>query len=659
MFNIFTINTMNFVFLHDFLSKIPMKAIKLATTFILILFSMSIHAQDVDIAANRKIMNSIIADFEHYHSATAVADSFNLAVNDAVGMLASQIMTNVQSEATTTMAEENVNGEFSSSTYFSNVINTFTDVRLTEYQVLMVGKPSKKSKNYTAFVFISTEKAAEIVERIRQEEIEAARERERQLKIDVNFYYDEGNKAVSELRIGDALKFFYWGYLLSSDKKVELDRGGKKQPADGVFSMLLDQTLNNINVICEGQRTEKMNDVQSLYIKQLGFYYKGEDNAYRKITCLDFKYHNGNTYVDGPRVRDGVSVAELHYNLVTTRLSCTYDYDASETPPQLQETVKNKKGKVFASAEKTVDFDFVLHNEEITENIEPAVKNDSIVALIVEPNYDSLRIDSLTGIMHDIEKAIQSKVFEPIAGYFTEEGYICFNKLIRYGNASIIGKPEYEFITLGHTLICRSITMQFRFKNNKKFVENVVFRFNDDNKIESIAFALTDIAQHDIMDNDDWKRDSKLILLSFMEDYQTAYALGRIDYLERIFSENALIISGNKVYTKATSDGIQLRGYTHYDTLTKSQYMAKLRRHFKTKEYINLNFTETDFNQASNAEDFFGVRVRQEYFSNNYGDVGYLFLLVDLRGKDPIIHVRAWQDDKVSIDQLFSLKDVY
>ena len=190
-------------------------------------------------------------------------------------------------------------------------------------------------------------------------------------------------------------------------------------------------------------------------------------------------------------------------------------------------------------------------------------------------------------------------------------------------------------------------------------MENVVFRFDEADKIESLAFALTDVAQHDIMDNEDWKMDSKLTLLSFMEDYQTAYALGRIDYLERIFSENALIISGYKVLKKVSSDGIKLRGYTHYDTLSKSQYMAKLRRHFKTKEYINLNFTETDFTQAWSTEDFFGIRVRQEYFSNNYGDVGYLFLLVDLREEDPVIHIRAWQDDKLPIDQLFSLKDVY
>lgn len=144
-----------------------------------------------------------------------------------------------------------------------------------------------------------------------------------------------------------------------------------------------------------------------------------------------------------------------------------------------------------------------------------------------------------------------------------------------------------------------------------------------------------------------------------MEDYQTAYALGRIDYLEQIFSENALIISGYKVMKKLEGDGYRLQNYTRLDTLSKSQYMAKLRRHFATKEYINLNFTETEFDQASGMNDFFGVRVRQEYFSSNYGDVGYLFLLVDLRNDLPVIHVRAWQEDKLPLKQLFSLKSVY
>ena len=74
---------------------------------------------------------------------------------------------------------------------------------------------------------------------------------------------------------------------------------------------------------------------------------------------------------------------------------------------------------------------------------------------------------------------------------------------------------------------------------------------------------------------------------------------------------------------------------------------------------INLNFTDTDFKRASDGDEFYGIRVRQEYFSNTYGDVGYLFLLVDLRFDEPIIHVRAWQNDKLPLDALFGLSDVY
>ena len=645
---------MNYVILHKSLSYTK-KTAKAAATLILILSSIIVQAQNLE--TNRKTMNKIIMDTEHYHHATAVADSFDLAINDAVAMLASQIMTNVRSEASSVIKEQNLNGEISSSSYFSNVIKTFTDVRLTDYHVLMIGKPTKKTKTYTAFVYISSERVSEIIEELKQAEIEAAIEREKQLKNDINFYYDEGLRAINDVRIGDALKYFYWGYLISSDTKMVLERNGKTQPADAVFSLLLDQTLSNINIICEGQKEERINEFQSLYVKQLGFYYKYDDNSYKKITCLDFKYHNGNTYIEGPRVRDGVSVAELHYDLDHTNLHCIYNYDSSETPLQLQEMIKDKRNKTFATADKYIKFD-TTQKEEMASIIEPPTLNSCIEKTPL-PNSDTTRVDMLRGIMFDIEEAIRNRRYEAVADYFTTDGYDCFNKLIRYGNASIIGEPSYEFITFGHLVICRSITMQFRFRNNKKFVENVVFRFNEDDKIESLAFALTDVAQHDIMDNDDWKRDSKLTLMSFMEDYQTAYALGRIDYLERIFSENALIISGYKVLKKASSDGIKLRGYTHYDTLSKSQYMSKLRRHFKTKEYINLNFTETDFTQAWSTEDFFGVRVRQEYFSNNYGDVGYLFLLVDLREKDPVIHVRAWQDDKLPIDQLFSLKDVY
>ena len=45
------------------------------------------------------------------------------------------------------------------------------------------------------------------------------------------------------------------------------------------------------------------------------------------------------------------------------------------------------------------------------------------------------------------------------------------------------------------------------------------------------------------------------------------------------------------------------------------------------------------------SEDVYAIQIKQDYFSANYGDTGYLFLLVDVNDPDkPIIHVRAWQE---------------
>lgn len=201
--------------------------------------------------------------------------------------------------------------------------------------------------------------------------------------------------------------------------------------------------------------------------------------------------------------------------------------------------------------------------------------------------------------------------------------------------------------------------MQFRFKNNNQFIENVTFRFNSDNLVESLAFTLSDVAENDILQKGNWNSGSRLTLMTFLEDYQTAYALERKDYLEKIFSDKALIIFGHKVEEKVLSDGVRLMGRVEYDTLSKKQLVERLGRQFAAKEFINLNFTETDFQRASNNCEMYGIRVRQEYFSSDYCDEGFLFLLVDLRNELPIIHVRAWQNDKLPIESLIELTDFY
>ena len=53
-----------------------------------------------------------------------------------------------------------------------------------------------------------------------------------------------------------------------------------------------------------------------------------------------------------------------------------------------------------------------------------------------------------------------------------------------------------------------------------------------------------------------------------------------------------------------------------------------------------------DIVKKNNAQNVYGVEMRQSYASTSYSDEGYLFLLIDFNERDPLIYVRAWQPNE-------------
>lgn len=631
---------------------------RIILTLLLSTLFLALSAQDVD--RDRRIMERVMADTDKYSYASASHDTLEVAVKNAVAMLASQIVTDVKVQAKSEIHSVTGNGDVEERLFYDQIAETFTNVRLKDYHTLVVAKPDRKNSQYTAFVYIEKESIAQIYAEIEEEEREARQTRELQASKDVNFYYNEGCKAVKDVRIGDALKYWYWAYALSMGTNVIIGN----EPATRFLETKIDHLLANIQVTAVSCEKIKINDLQEKYNVILNIQFKDDASILHKVTNLDFEYNDGYTQQKGARVRDGVGTLELQYELDEVRFYCVYNYDENETPADVYAIVKKKDTKKFSSASKLIK----ISNE--AKKVKEVVVNSSEVELPVtnstqEKEATTVAVpsqskqDLLLDKMESIENAIRNKNYASVKPLFTDEGYDSFLKLVRRGNATIVGKPQYKFMDYGRLTLCRSITMQFRFRNNKQFIENVTFRFNADNLVESLAFTLSDVAESDILQKGDWNRDSRLTLMTFLEDYQTAYALGRDKYLESIFSDNALIIVGNKLESRVVADGVRLMEHVRYDTLSKKQYINRLRGHFATKEYINLNFTETDFKRASNNKEMYGIRVRQEYFSSNYGDVGYLFLLVDLRNELPIIHVRAWQNDKLPLESLIQLNDFY
>ena len=163
-----------------------------------------------------------------------------------------------------------------------------------------------------------------------------------------------------------------------------------------------------------------------------------------------------------------------------------------------------------------------------------------------------------------------------------------------------------------------------------------------------------------LYEHSSWSEYARKILIEFLENYKTAYALKRIDYLRQVFRDDALIIVG-KVSERPSQNADDEQKYIDNKFVqlyrkSKQEYMEQLERCFNSNEFINIRFSENDILKAGKGNETYGIQIKQDYYSSNYGDTGYLFLMVDLNDpKQPVISVRVWMPERdPDFDGLFS-----
>ena len=151
------------------------------------------------------------------------------------------------------------------------------------------------------------------------------------------------------------------------------------------------------------------------------------------------------------------------------------------------------------------------------------------------------------------------------------------------------------------------------------------------------------------------------LILDYVEQFRTAYNKKDINFLNQVFSDDALIITGKVIMQKHaegfTSQKIQ------YNKQSKEQYIKNLRGVFQRNSYIKVTFDDIEVMRHPVNPNFYGVTLLQGWTSGSYHDDGYLFLLWDFTNEEaPQIHVRTWQPDKIGgkplpKDEVFSLSD--
>ena len=182
---------------------------------------------------------------------------------------------------------------------------------------------------------------------------------------------------------------------------------------------------------------------------------------------------------------------------------------------------------------------------------------------------------------------------------------------------------------------------------NEEYYQEAAAEFNSAGEIEGFHLILsTQLYNNVIKENlkvKDLRRRQQI--LNYVEQFRTAYDLKDMNFLEDIFSDDALIITG-KVVKRSTPDGIALPDKIEYVKHTKRQYLTRLSAVFAANKRIRVTFDEIEVIKHPIDGDLFGVTLHQGYSSDNYHDDGYLFLLWDFKDENnPKIHVRTWQPD--------------
>ena len=468
----------------------------------------------------------------------------------------------------------------------------------------------------------------------------------------INLYLAHGLKADNEEKenasIGDALRYYYWSLILcyshpygSNLTFEEPEKGDNVVIKDWLYDRI-DYLLKKIQFIPKPKPVFKSRDGVA--------YELAVTDGADLIPWLKFEYNDGTGEIESSveSGRASVELVDKDISEVEIRIYVENKMEAKARAKEVYTIMQILDQQIyFASAVKKVNVRKALATQMEYRDSTIVAKKVEMDKFIEESKPDDM--GEYLKAMKAIEKSIRNKEIDESRKYFTAEGFEMFSSLLNNGRYYILGTPEYKFMEFKDQMICRSIPMQFNFKNNVGFIRNVVFRFDKQTcKVSSIAFRLTDIAEIDILGKDQWNADSRMILINFLEDYQTAYALKRIDYLDKIFSDDALIIVGTVLKQKQKGDNMQLSSAAkvRYDTLSKGRFIENLHNVFVKNEFVNIRFLDTDFTQHKSGLELYGIQIKQEYLSSSYGDVGYLFLMVDLRESLPVIHVRTWEPEK-------------
>lgn len=222
-------------------------------------------------------------------------------------------------------------------------------------------------------------------------------------------------------------------------------------------------------------------------------------------------------------------------------------------------------------------------------------------------------------------------------------------------------------ITTGSGYQVRNIPLLMKPTGEREFNEDeyqeAVISFDKQGNVESFYLTISMNLYMNVLKTNYGVKDvrRRQMILDYVDQFRTAYNQKNINFLNQVFSEDALIITGTVITVK------HREGFTsqkiRYNKQNKEQYLRRLKDVFAKNAYIKVDFDEIEVMRHPVNENFYGVTLKQWWTSGRkrgegYHDEGYVFLLWDFTDENaPQIHVRTWQPEQTPKGEKFDLND--
>ena len=533
----------------------------------------------------------------------------------ALADLIQKISVTVHSDFTSKERELNQDGNVTSDAEYQSIIRSYSTATLTNVKTIVL----KPEPDASVFLYIAKSE----IDCIFESRVAKAKE-----------FVGNADEALKNGQIDDALRYYYWSYCLVKSLRYPNEA---KIFVDGQERSLLAWLPTRIDDVMGKVKVQSRRTADNTY--EITATYDG-----RPVRSMDYTYFDGVDNSPVYSILDGKGLVELRPGMAMDAVQLKLEYEfrgLSRNDSEVEAVVGAMKPAVYRRAYHRVALDGAASPAESTSTD----VNGSMQSPLALTDMGTLG----TAVMKPVMQALRSGSIEQCRKKFTAEGWEEFSKLMGYGKVTLMDDIHLDYFADGDCVVCRGLPVSCRFNRGRVFNEKLSFYIDSNSKqITHVAMGLGREAMNDVvLGHLDWSEKSRTRIVGFLEDYRTAYATKNLEYLDKVFDDNAVIVLGKRlqVAPQLNKEGYMNNHRVQFTQLTKREFLRNLRRQFQSKDYINLHFSQNRIYQLQKGVERYGIEIKQDYYSSNYGDTGYLTLIFDLTNPDqPVIHVRTWQE---------------